>query len=86
MDGVDSFGEWLRQRRDLLGLTRPELADCVGCSVSALRKIEADERRPSRQMAESLARCLAVGPEQYVAFLEAARRVRPTARVGSPDL
>jgi hypothetical protein len=27
-----SFGEWLRQRRHILDLTRQELADQVGCA------------------------------------------------------
>jgi transcriptional regulator with XRE-family HTH domain len=57
MDYLDSFGDWLRQRREAFRLTRPELADCAGCSVSALRKIKADERRPLRQVAELLAGC-----------------------------
>jgi transcriptional regulator with XRE-family HTH domain len=46
-----SFGDWLRQRREGLRLTRPELAACAGCSVSALHKTEADERRLPRQLA-----------------------------------
>ena len=31
---MDTFGEWLRQRRIQLKLTREELADRVGCSVA----------------------------------------------------
>lgn len=84
MDTHASFGEWLRRRRTSLGLTRAELADCAGCSVSALRKIEADERRPSRQLAELLASCLRVPPEEQTAFVDAARGVRQTARLGPP--
>jgi len=42
-----SFGDWLRQRRRELDLTRPELARQVGCSAITLRKLEAEERRPS---------------------------------------
>jgi predicted transcriptional regulator len=33
MERHDSFGEWLRQRRRALDLTRAELAERVGCSV-----------------------------------------------------
>jgi transcriptional regulator with XRE-family HTH domain len=29
MDYLDSFGDWLRQLREALRLTRPELADCA---------------------------------------------------------
>lgn len=85
MEVLYSFGEWLRQRREALRLTRAELADCAGCSVSALRKIEADERRPSRQLAELLAGCLHLAPEEQPAFVDAARGVRQVAHLGSPE-
>ncbi len=49
---------WLRRRRMALGLTHAALAECAHCSVSALRKIEGDERRPSHRLAERLATCL----------------------------
>lgn len=84
METLVSFGEWVRRRREALDLTRPELAACAGCSVSALRKIEADERRPSRQLAELLAGCLQLTAEEQPRFLEAARGVRPVARLGAP--
>jgi len=83
---LDSFGEWLRQRRSALGLTRVELAECAGCSVSALRKIEADERRPSRQLAQLLAGCLRIAPDEQPAFVEAARGARRVARLAAPQL
>ena len=57
-----SFGEWLTQCRQNLDLSRAELAARIGCAVVTLRKIEADERRPSRQMAEQLAEQLAIPP------------------------
>src|SRR5262245_37485787 len=53
-----SFGLWLEKRRKSLDLTREELANKIGSSVSALRKIESDERRPSKQLAELLANAL----------------------------
>jgi transcriptional regulator with XRE-family HTH domain len=68
-----SFGAWVTRRRKALDLTREQLAGCVGCSVSALRKIEGDERRPSRQMAEWLADCLQVPLDQRPTFLQVAR-------------
>lgn len=67
------FGEWLRQRRDGLGLTRKEFAKRVGCSVSTLRKIENDERRPSGQIAELMANCLDIPAEEYSTFVRVAR-------------
>src|SRR4051812_40598248 len=54
MDDHLSFGAWLKRRRYLLGLTQDELARQVGYSVSLIQKVEADERRPSRQMVERL--------------------------------
>jgi predicted ATPase/DNA-binding XRE family transcriptional regulator len=70
---METFGEWLRQRRDGLGLTRKELAERVGCSVSTLRKIEEGERRPSGQVAGLLANCLEVPTGERSTFLRVAR-------------
>lgn len=67
-----SFGYWVRRRRQALGLTQAELAVQVACSEVTIRKIEADERRPSRPMAERLAACLAVPAEEQDRFLAAA--------------
>jgi WD40 repeat protein/transcriptional regulator with XRE-family HTH domain len=68
-----SFGEWLRQRRRALDLTQAELARQVGCSAITLRKLEAEERRPSKQIAERLAEVLQIGPDDRPAFLRFAR-------------
>lgn len=57
MDYLDSFGNWLHQRREAFCLTRPELAGCAGFSALVLHKLEADDRHPSRQLAELLAGC-----------------------------
>jgi predicted ATPase len=53
-------------------LTQVELAQRIGCAVVTIRKIEADERRPSQQIAERLARHLAIPTEEQDAFLKAA--------------
>jgi predicted ATPase/transcriptional regulator with XRE-family HTH domain len=85
MDGPTSFGEWLRQRREALHLSRPELARRASCSVAALRKIEFGERRPSRELAELLAKALNLPPEACATFIRVARgelgleRLRPNA-------
>jgi predicted ATPase/transcriptional regulator with XRE-family HTH domain len=73
MDSTASFGYWLRRRRKALDLTQVELARQVGCAVVTIRKIEADESRPSRQMAERLATCLGIPVEERAAFLKVAR-------------
>ena len=53
-------GELSEQRRKALDLTQADLADQVGCSTVTVRKIEADERRPSKQISERLADVLAI--------------------------
>lgn len=68
-----SFGGWLRRRRLALGMTHAALADCACCSVSALRKIESDERRPSHRLATRLAGCLQVPEAERATFVEIAR-------------
>jgi tetratricopeptide (TPR) repeat protein/transcriptional regulator with XRE-family HTH domain len=71
-----SFGYWLRRRRRALDLTQEALAQRVSCSGFSIRKIEADERRPSRRLAERLAASLAIPEEERRDFLDAARAVR----------
>jgi non-specific serine/threonine protein kinase len=68
-----SFGDWLRQHRRALDLTQAEFAHQVGCSAITLRKLEAEERRPSKQIAERLAEVLQVASDDRRAFLRFAR-------------
>ena len=75
-DRTTSFGYWLKRRRKALDLTQEQLAQSVACSRFAIRKIEADERRPSRRLAERLADRLAIPPHERDAFLETARALR----------
>jgi predicted ATPase/DNA-binding XRE family transcriptional regulator len=83
MEPEVSFGAWLGRRRRALGLTQKELAHCVGCSVSAIRKIELDERRPSRQIAELLAGCLKIPANEREKFLKVARGEAQVDRLSS---
>lgn len=69
-----SFGTWIRRRRKALDITQQALAQRVGCSVSLIFKIESDERRPSRQIAELLAEHLEIPPDQRSLFLKVARQ------------
>jgi len=73
MELPTTFGEWLSQNRKSLRLTRDELAKRVGCSVSALRKFENGQRRPSGQIAELLANSLNIPPGQRPTFVKVAR-------------
>jgi len=68
-----TFGAWVRLRRRQLDLTQAELGQRAGCSAAAIRKIEADERKPSRQLADLLAQALAIPADELDAFLQAAR-------------
>lgn len=68
-----TFGDWLKRRRGALGLTQEQLAQQVGCSTIALRKIEAEERRPSEQIVRRLADVFLVVPDERPSFLRFAR-------------
>src|SRR5262245_50352280 len=73
MREVLSFGAWLKRRRKALDLTQADLARLVGCAVISIRKIEADEQRPSRQTAERLAQHLQIPPHEQATFVQFAR-------------
>ncbi len=68
-----SFGYWVRRQRKALDLTQADLARQVGCALVTIQKIEADERRPSRQLADLLAAALAIPERDRGNFVEAAR-------------
>lgn len=76
---IDSFGYWVRRQRRALDLTQGALADKVSCSSAAIKKIEAEERRPSRALAERLAEQLGIPALQRAAFVQAARHVQAVA-------
>jgi predicted ATPase/class 3 adenylate cyclase len=84
IEGVTSFGDWLKRRRQALGLTQAELARRVGCAVATIRKIEADERRPSVQIATRLADLLNLAPQDRGVFLQSARAELAPDRLPSP--
>jgi predicted ATPase/transcriptional regulator with XRE-family HTH domain len=68
-----SFGNWLKTRRKARDLTQAELADQVGCSTAAIRKLEAEERRPSAQIVERLAEIFEIPQNEQANFLRFAR-------------
>src|SRR5687767_9617355 len=68
-----SFGAWLKRRRTALGLTQEQLALQISCSTRALRKFEAEERRPSAQIIEQLAEVFGISPDGRTSFLRFAR-------------
>lgn len=77
MNDTASFGYWVRRWRKALDLTQAQLAEQVACAVVTIKKIESDERRPSKQMAERLAICLNVPEAQRTKFVQVAIREKP---------
>ncbi|MFN8475829.1 MAG: tetratricopeptide repeat protein [Anaerolineae bacterium] len=73
MESELSFGRWLRRRRRSLDLTQNELGAQVGYSGDAIRKIEADQLRPSKQIASKLAEALDIPQADRAAFVRFAR-------------
>ena len=71
-----SFGQWLSRYRKSIGLTQKQLAERVNCATITLRKIEAEQRRPSLQVAERLARVLNIPSNEHSAFFHFARGYR----------
>jgi DNA-binding XRE family transcriptional regulator len=70
---ASSFGEWLKRNRRSLGMTQAQLAGKVNCATITVRKIEAEERKPSIQIAEQLANILEIPDNERRIFLDFAR-------------
>ena len=68
-----SFGHWLKQQRKARDLSQAELAKLVGCATITIRKIEAGELRPSRQVAERMADHLTLAQAERADFISWAR-------------
>ena len=70
---VLTFGPWLRRRRQALHLTQQQLAKLARCSSETIRKLEAEERRPSAEVAFLLAGALQLPKADHAAFVRFAR-------------
>ncbi len=84
MDDIISLGLWIKRRRKALDLTQPELAQQVSCSLDLIQKIEADARRPSREMAARLADKLELAADERAAFIQVARMELGADRLAPP--
>jgi predicted ATPase/DNA-binding XRE family transcriptional regulator len=73
MEHHHSFGYWLRLRRKALDLSREGLAAKIGYSAATIRKVEAEERRPSPQFVDRLAEVFGIPDAERQAFLGFAR-------------
>ena len=84
MEPTSSLGRWIKLRRLTLDLTQRELGQLAGCAATTIRRVEADERRPSRELAERLAVQLDIAATERPAFLKAARGALHPAPVLAP--
>ena len=85
MEARASFGYWMRRRRKSLDLTQHELAHHVGTAAGTIQKLEADEQRPSKQLAVRLAELLQIPSAERDAFVKAARAELATDRLAIDD-
>ena len=69
-----TFGQWLKRRRRRMDLTQQELGQRAGCSSATVKKIESDDLKPSKQLAELMAAALGVPAEHHSAFVQFARQ------------
>lgn len=76
MFGYSSFGGWLRAERRNGGLTQDQFGKIVFCAAITLRKIENDQLRPSRELADSIAASLGVPNSEREAVVDWARARR----------
>ncbi len=68
-----SFGTWLRQHRRALDLTQKALADQVGCAEITVRRMEADEYKPSNELAFVLLEKLGIHESERSQWVRFAR-------------
>ncbi len=73
MDPYLTFGSWLKQRRRAFDLTQAALAQRAGCATGTIRRMESDDLRPSRQIAERLADVLSIPDHARAGFVAFAR-------------
>lgn len=76
MDNQYSFGLWMKTVRMSHGWTQAELSERIGCSISTIRKLETDERQPSKQLAKRLAYHLDVPVDRIMSFMGTAHQAR----------
>ena len=79
-----SFGQRLRGLRRDSDLSQAELGARAGCSANTVRKLESDERKPSRELAARLAAVFGLPPRDRSEFLRQARGTHLTTRPSLP--
>jgi predicted ATPase/DNA-binding XRE family transcriptional regulator len=79
-----SFGQRLRGLRRDFDLSQAELGVRAGCSANTVRKLESDERKPSRDLAARLAAVFELPPRDRTEFLREARGTHLATRPALP--
>jgi len=74
MNTLRSFGHWLKQQRRARGLTQREFGQRVYCAEITIRKIEADDLRPSKQLAHAFLIALDTPRAEQAELINLARR------------
>jgi transcriptional regulator with XRE-family HTH domain len=82
MQEDSSFGQWLKRRRKALDLTQAALARAVPCAIQTIRALEADELRPSRELAARLALALGLPTSDHAVVVAFARGQSDAAPAG----
>ncbi len=72
-DAEPTFGAWLRKQRRSVDLSQGELAGRIGCARVTIQKLEAEDLRPSKQLAEAIAQYFGIPPDERAAFVRYAR-------------
>src|ERR1700736_4678539 len=80
-----SFGQRLRGVRRDFDLSQAELGDRAGCSANTIRKLESDERRPSRELAARLCEIFEFSPRDRAEFMRLARGGQSAGRPRLPS-
>jgi predicted ATPase/DNA-binding XRE family transcriptional regulator len=73
MPVLTSFGTWLRQKRRSLDLTQKAFADQIGCAEITVRRMEADEYKPSKELALVLFENLGIPELERPSWVQFAR-------------
>lgn len=82
---ADDFGSTLRRFRTRAGLSQNALAKIVGINASYINRLESGEREaPTREVAQALARALALATEEVDRLLFSAGHVPPSLQKLGP--
>jgi len=84
MNVAISFGRVVKEHRLARDMTQAELGRRVGCAAITIRRIEADNLRPSVQVAEFLAVALNIPQADQPAFVRLARRKPDPSPIPTP--